>query len=116
MKYELSKTKEKERSFFDRRGFGLVEVVIGVSILAFAFLGFLGSYNMYVAKSLANTKAIKGAYLLEEGVEALRVMRDTGWASSITPLSTSATYYFYFNNWISNTKFRCSHYQSNEIE
>ena len=89
----------------NRRGFGLVEVVVGVAILTIVFLSLATTYHFYLVKSLGNESAVKGAFLLEEGVEAVKVIRDNGWTANIAPLSTATTYYLYYNNttWVSTT-------------
>ena len=41
-------------------------------------------------------KSAKGAYLAEEGIEAVKIIRDTGW-SNITNLTDNTNYYLYFD-------------------
>lgn len=74
-----------------QRGFGLIEIVLGASIISLAFLAVLAvTFNAlrYVDHALRETEA---AFLLEEGGEALRSMRDTDW-SLIAGLAPETTY------------------------
>lgn len=65
----------------------------------------VNSFNVYVRYALANQDNIQTAYLLEEGVEATRLLRDKGWSTNIAPLSTTTTYYFAFTGgtWATTT-------------
>lgn len=78
-------------------GFGLVEVLVGMSIISLALMGavFLGgSYEKLSRKTRA---AIKAEFLLEEGVEGLRSMRDTGW-QRVAVLATGVQYFMLLEN------------------
>lgn len=87
-----------------KQGFSLVEVVIGVSILALAFLALAGTFNIYVGRAISNSHAVKAAFLSEEGVEAVKILRDGGWAGKIATLTPGQTYYLSWNglNWVSS--------------
>jgi hypothetical protein len=87
------------------KAFGLVEVVIAISIFTTAFLSLSVTYQYYLRHALANETTVKGAFLLEEGIEAIKIMRDNGWTSKIASLTVNQTYYLYFNNttWVSTT-------------
>lgn len=74
-----------------QRGFGLIEIVLGASIISLAFLAVLAvTWNAlrYVDHALRETQA---AFLLEEGGEALRSIRDTDW-SLIADLAPETAY------------------------
>ena len=75
-----------------KKGLSLVEVLVGVSILLLAFLGLITAYNRFIRASFNTVPTIKASYLLEEGAEAMKILRDTGWATKIAPLSTTTTY------------------------
>ncbi len=75
-------------------GTGMVEVLIASGIMAVVLVTVIGVYHSLAALSMQNTEKIQSAFLLEEGVEAIRIMRDSGWTSNIGPLSVNQTYYF----------------------
>src|SRR3989338_300615 len=85
------------------RGVGLIEAVAGVSIISiFIFSLMLASQlsQKIVGESVRNTQA---SFLLEEGVDAVKILRDTSWSSGIGSLAAGTNYYFSYNGttWIS---------------
>ena len=78
-------------------GFSLVEVIVGASIITVAIVAILNAYGYLVRAELSSTKLVKATYLLEEGIEAARYLRDKGWTSNIASLSTSTNYYLYLS-------------------
>ncbi|MDO8510319.1 MAG: hypothetical protein Q7S15_01705 [bacterium] len=81
-----------------KRGFGLVEVLIGASILGASLVGMVAAYNRYLRASFVNTDSIKAAFLLEEGLEAVRSLRDDGWDMMVAPLAVGTNYFLAFEN------------------
>ena len=80
-------------------GFGLVEVIIGAAALALLIVVVMNALSSSLVLSQDSLRRTQAAYLLEEGVEAVRVMRDSSWNSSLGSLTASTTYYFmFFNN------------------
>jgi Tfp pilus assembly protein PilV len=79
-----------------QHGVGLIEVVIGVAVVIVVLLGLVGAYVTFVRVARHNTELLKADYLLEEGVEAVRLIRDDGWAN-INTLATDTTYYLAFS-------------------
>ena len=86
-------------------GFGLIEIVVGVSIISVAFFALMQVANISLRILKANENNLKATFLLEEGLEAVKIMRDSGWDSNIGSLSNDADYYFEFNGstWLSTT-------------
>lgn len=78
------------------RGFGLLEVVIGVAIISLAIFGLLSVAQNSLRVSEYSLREAQAGYLLLEGAEAVRFMRDVSWAN-IGNLSTSATYYISYS-------------------
>lgn len=78
---------------------GMVEVVVGSAIISVGILGLIGVYNYYLQIMVHNTPNIQAAYLLEEGIESARLLRDQSWNDNIATLSvaTSTQYYLVFN-------------------
>lgn len=78
-------------------GMGLVEIIIGASIISVGILAAITSFTTYVQYSLANQKNVQAGYLLEEGLEVMTFFRDKGWAVNVASLSTSTPYYLTWN-------------------
>lgn len=80
-----------------KTGFALAEAVISISVLAIVLtlLGVVGS-NL-LRTSLDNTARVQAAYLSEEGLEAVRLIRDGGWTTNIAPYASGSTFYLYFD-------------------
>ncbi len=87
------------------RGFGLLEIIIGASIISVAILAAVSCYTIYIQYALANQKNVQASYLLEEGLEATSFLRDMGWTTNISPLSVLTTYYLVWNGyyWVTST-------------
>ncbi|MEN9614213.1 MAG: hypothetical protein RLZZ347_520 [Candidatus Parcubacteria bacterium] len=86
-------------------GFSLVEIVVGSAIIGVVFVSMIATYATYVKASFQNASTIKATYLAEEGVEAIKSMRDRGWGTAISGLTASTTYYLDFSSgyWKSTT-------------
>ena len=87
------------------RGIGLIEAVAGISIVSiFIFSLMLASQlsQKIVGESVRNIQAY---FLLEEGVDAIKILRDASWSSNIGNLISRAEYYFDYNGttWISTS-------------
>ena len=79
-----------------KQGFGLIEIVIAISIIGFLMFGLITTARISFAGVLANMERLQAIFLLEETLEAMRIMRDDGWAANIDPLTLSAPYYLEF--------------------
>lgn len=84
------------------QGFSLIEIVFAIGILTMSLVSVSMFYKKLLDVSQDTTRHIQSGYILEEGLEAIRLMRDASWASQILTLSTTTTYYFYWSgtNWI----------------
>ena len=94
-------TQKHHRNF----GFTLIEVVLAASILTMFMLSSSMYYKKILDVSQDTTRHIQSGFLLEEGIEAVKLLRDTGWSAKIAPLSTTTTYYLYWTGtqWRSTT-------------
>lgn len=85
-------------------GVSLIEAVVGIGIIVIAMLGIISAYQYFLKSGLANTEKIQAVFLLEEGIEVMRYLRDDSW-SNISNLSTTTNYYLNFSgtNWSTTT-------------
>lgn len=75
------------------KGMGLLEIVIGTSIISISMIGLIFTFNFFIRAGFKNTEKIQAVYLLEEATEVLRYMRDDSWSSNIAPLLKDIPYY-----------------------
>ncbi len=73
-------------------GFFLIEVVVAASVIATVLILLLSSVQRSVDVSARSLERTEVSYLLEEGVEAVKSIRDNGWLT-INGLTNGTTYY-----------------------
>ena len=78
-------------------GFSLVEVLVMVFIATFSIFAVWKIYVLYIKISLSNPATFQASFLAEEGIEAVKFMRDSGWSTNISTLSADASYTLTFN-------------------
>lgn len=80
-------TKQKEN------GIGIVEAIVVISTMSVAFAALLSVSIFFIRGGLYSAEETQAVYLLEEGIEAARFMRDGGFSLHISPLvGAGATY------------------------
>lgn len=95
--------KKNKKYCLHRRGFGLIEIVVGVSILSIFLVGIGSVAQRSLLASRLSLQETKANFLLEEGSEVMRFFRDTAWVN-IGGLSTTTTYYLaYGSGWATTT-------------
>ena len=82
----MIKWKEKNK------GAGMIEIIVGVSLIVITLTGLVSAYNLFLEAALKNTELVQADFLIEEGLEIIRAIRDADWDSNIAPLSTSTEY------------------------
>ncbi len=88
-----------------KKGLSLVEVLVASSIIIVFFMALVGIYNVYLKISRTNIYSIKAGYLAEEGIEAIKSLRDISWNNNIAPLSANTDLYLDFSGgrWVSTS-------------
>lgn len=87
------------KKFINRkRGLSLIEVVVGAGIIGTSLVTVIFIYGSLTRMSYDNTARIQAAMLAEEGIEAVKTMRDFGWNSKISPLTNGSTYRLAYTN------------------
>lgn len=76
-------------------GFSLLEIVIAASVLTVVMLGAIGTLTLAIKMSLSNTAKVQAVFLEEEGIEAVRILRDNGWTTNIA--SQVSPFYLVFD-------------------
>lgn len=80
------------RHRFTTKGSSLVEVVVVAAVLGAVAAAFFGSYSALSRFHQKNMLSIKGGLLAEEGLEALRLIKDNGW-SNLSSLPSGVSRY-----------------------
>jgi Tfp pilus assembly protein PilV len=85
-------------------GFMMVEVVVVVSIITVSVLAFMAVAQKSIYLARQSTHTAQAGFLLEEGAEAVRILRDNAW-SNISGLTVGTNYYptFSGNSWTLST-------------
>jgi hypothetical protein len=77
-------------------GISLVEVVIGSSLILLALTGLITAYAFYFRGGLGNTPELQASFLLQEGAEAMTLLREEAW-SNLSSLSPETPYFLLWN-------------------
>src|SRR3990172_6007306 len=78
---------------FQERGVGIVEIIIAVFIISTAFFAILQLSVMTMKAAGERNNKERALQLAQEGIEASRAIRDSGWTANIAGLSFGSTYY-----------------------
>lgn len=86
-------------------GFGLVELVVVAAIASATLAGFLQAAILSLRLLHAQQESLEATMLAQEGMEAVRSVRDESWTDNITPLINGTVYYpmVINNKWILST-------------
>lgn len=80
-----------------RQGFGLIETVVGAAIIGVVLFG-AAQIGQFVFRLVEESNfKLSAAFLAEEGLEVVRLLRDTSWATNIAPRSLCTDYYLVFS-------------------
>lgn len=79
-------------------GFILSEAVVSVSIIAGFVIVILGVNTFYFNIAVYNKQPLQASLMLEEGIEALKFLRDSSWGNNIGNKNINTNYYLIFNN------------------
>lgn len=80
-----------------RKGFSLAEVLVVVFIASFSIFVVWQIYVLYIKISVSNPALFQASFLAEEGIEAVKFMRDYSWDQKIAPLSSGIDYTLTFS-------------------
>lgn len=89
MKFLFNKNKNS-------RGFTIIEVIVACSIISITVFALMSSAQKGISLSNRAVSQIQANYLLEEGAEAVKTIRDNNW-TDIENLSINTDYYLFFN-------------------
>ena len=79
-----------------KKGISLVEVLVAVSVFVLILGTLIAASNFYLVGASSNLRLVKATYLAEEGMEAVKTMRDASW-QNISNLALDTDNYLYFD-------------------
>ncbi len=79
-----------------KKGFGLLEALIGVALFSVILVSMVIAFQNIAVLQKSLTARIQAEFLLEEGVEAVRSIRDTDW-TTISSATADTPYYLDFD-------------------
>jgi Tfp pilus assembly protein PilV len=80
-----------------KKGSSLVEVLIAVSIITTSVISIVAIQVILLGSAKQNTNFVQAIFLLEEGAEGLKMMRDNSFLDEIVPLVDNTEYYLFFD-------------------
>lgn len=88
-----------------KRGISIIEVVVACSVILVGTISTIAAYGVYTRYALDHDKNVQVAYLAEEALEAVSLLRDDSWTENIIPLSNNTEYYLRWNGsaWATTT-------------
>ncbi|MFA6339112.1 MAG: hypothetical protein WCW87_03595 [Candidatus Paceibacterota bacterium] len=95
----------QKKAVENKKGMGLLEVVIGSAIILLTITSFTSFYNAFFMSASLNNQKIEANALITEGFETVRFWRDSSWNTKIVPLTIGSNYYLSFDgsNWVPTT-------------
>jgi Tfp pilus assembly protein PilV len=88
------------RTTISHRGAGLIEVVVAAAILVIVVVGIASAHRLLIRSSRQVIYGTQAALLAEEGLEAVRVLRDSAWANiASSTVDTSYTLVWTGSTW-----------------
>lgn len=91
----------KNKGSVRQSGFGVVEVVIGATILSVVFMALFSFFFSALKVARHTTEMTQVSFLLDEGIEVVKLLRDESWSANIATATTSDPYIINFsaNKW-----------------
>ena len=78
-------------------GFGLIEAVIGIALITLFLFGIAESGKLASRLIGSSSLARQAAFLSEEGIEAVKGLRDADWDTKITSLTPDTDHWLVFS-------------------
>lgn len=87
------------------RGVGLLETLIAVTIFSLVLIAIANAFHLYAQTVRENATRVEALVLAEEGIEAARHLRDSGWDTEFDTLAVRTPYYLSYTagSWSAST-------------
>lgn len=77
----------------NEEGVGMIDILVSVMIIAIAFWGFSQIALLGVKVQRGAEQRESAAYLSQEALEVVRLLRDSSWSANIAPLTAGVPYF-----------------------
>ena len=81
------------RAYNFKKGISVVEVIVASVVIPLAVISISVIYGNLISLSARNTAKVQAAFLLDEGIDAIKTMRGESW-SNIASTTEGVPYYF----------------------
>lgn len=81
----------------NKSGFGLLEIIVGIALISISIFGITSVSVISLRVMNESLNNVKASFLLEEGVEVVKILRDKSWLLNITPIVLGNDNYLNFN-------------------
>ena len=81
------------RAYNFKKGISVVEVIVASVVMSLAVISISVIYGNLISLSARNTAKVQAAFLLDEGIDAIKTMRGESW-SNIASTTEGVPYYF----------------------
>lgn len=77
----------------NQSGFSVMEIIVAASLFVI-FVAGIYQILIFSTKSIhQSARKVEAAYLVQEGIEVVRTLRNNGWAANVAPLVVGQIYY-----------------------
>lgn len=87
----------QESSKSNKGGFTALEALVASAVTLVVIASVTAAMNVYLRAHSEALKATKAAFLAEEGMEAVRSLRDAGWTSNVAAVPAGQERHFSFD-------------------
>jgi Tfp pilus assembly protein PilV len=92
---KLIKMKKNLQS--NKGGLALVEAMVASAVSLGIILALVGTASIVGRLSQGSVERVQAAFLIEEGLEAIRIIRDNGWSNNIALVPRDTPLYLHFD-------------------
>lgn len=86
------------RSASSKRGFSIIEIIVALTMLGIVVLTIAQFSQVFLRATRLVSERTQAVFLAQEGVEAVRHLRDVSWTDNIDTLVSGTMYYVAFTS------------------
>jgi prepilin-type N-terminal cleavage/methylation domain-containing protein len=82
----------------NRKGFSLIEIAVAIGVLGISVVSIAQFSHAFLRAARLVSNRTQAAFLAQEGMEAVRYLRDSSWSDNIDAMTTGTPHYLHFNS------------------
>ena len=88
-----------------RSGSILVEALVAAALCLAVVVGVISAFTFTLKSALANTAKVQATFLENEGLEAVRILRDNGWTTNVASQTSGTPFYLFWDGttWVATS-------------